>query len=91
MVSYDGMKRTTVTLSDAFAEALNRAARRRHTSASEVVRQALAVHLGLTSNKARTLTIANLGDSGPNTLGRDHEGFLAKEWTRDRLMYGIDS
>jgi metal-responsive CopG/Arc/MetJ family transcriptional regulator len=41
------MQRTTVSLPDDLAQALDREARRRHTSASEVTRAALAQHLGL--------------------------------------------
>jgi predicted transcriptional regulator len=74
------MKRTTVALPDDLAQALDREARRRHTSASEVTRSALAQHLGLVENQPRELAFADLGRSGHRTTARDMEQLLEQEW-----------
>jgi Arc/MetJ-type ribon-helix-helix transcriptional regulator len=78
------MKRTTITLSDELATAVSREARRRHVSVSEVTREALAAHLGLSGDEPRRLPFAALGSSGHRTTARDFEEILADEWTRDR-------
>lgn len=78
------MKRTTVTLPVEMVEALGRAARRGHTSVSEVVRRMLAAQLGLIAAGERPLPFANLGRSGQRHVARDAEAILAKEWTPDR-------
>ena len=72
------MTRTTITLPDHLAVALRRAARRRGTSVSSVVRDALALHLGL-SDEPRSLPFRALGRSGQRTTGRDFEDVLADE------------
>jgi Arc/MetJ-type ribon-helix-helix transcriptional regulator len=74
------MKRTTISLPDDLALALDREVRRRHTSASEVTREALAQHLGLTAEGPRKLPFAALGHSGRQTTGRDMEELLEQEW-----------
>jgi predicted transcriptional regulator len=74
------MKRTTVSLSDDLAQALDREAQRRHTSASEVTRAALAQHLGLVQSEPRELAFADLGGSGHRTTARDMEQLLEQEW-----------
>jgi metal-responsive CopG/Arc/MetJ family transcriptional regulator len=74
------MKRTTISLPDDLAQALNREARRQHSSASEVTRTALAQHLGLAQNKPRELAFADLGRSGHRTTARDMEQLLEQEW-----------
>jgi hypothetical protein len=78
------MKRTTVTLPVEMVEALGRAARRGHTSVSEVVRRLLAAQLGLIASGDRPVPFANLGRSGQRYVARDAEAILAKEWTPDR-------
>jgi Arc/MetJ-type ribon-helix-helix transcriptional regulator len=78
------MKRTTVTLPESYAELLNREARRRGTSVSEVVREALAAYLGVSSDKPRRLPFADLGNSGYRHTARDVEEILAEEWGRAR-------
>jgi Arc/MetJ-type ribon-helix-helix transcriptional regulator len=78
------MKRTTVTLPDDLAGALEREARRRRLSVSQVTREALAAHLGLDGDEPRRLPFAALGASGHRTTGRDLEELLAAEWTRAR-------
>jgi Arc/MetJ-type ribon-helix-helix transcriptional regulator len=74
------MKRTTVSLPDDLAQALNREARRRRASASEVTRTALAQHLGLAQDNPRELAFADLGHSGHQTTARDMEQLLQQEW-----------
>jgi predicted transcriptional regulator len=77
------MKRTTITLSEELAGAVEREARRRRSSVSQIAREALAAHLGLGEEK-RTLPFAALGASGTHTTARDLEDVLASEWDRDR-------
>lgn len=74
------MKRTTVSLPDDLARALDREARRQHSSASEVTRTALAQHLGLVQSGLRELAFADLGRSGHRTTARDMEELLEQEW-----------
>ena len=77
------MKRTTISLPDEVAILAEREARRRETSLSEVVRQALAEHLGLGRQAPRTIPFAKLGASGHRHTGRDFDQILAAEWERD--------
>lgn len=74
------MKRTTISLPDDLAQALGREARRRRSSASQVTRDALAQHLGLTADGPRELPFAALGRSGHRTTARDMEQLLEQEW-----------
>lgn len=80
------MKRTTISLPDDVAGAVEREARRRGSSISQVTREALAAHLGLAGDAPRTLPFAALGASGRRTTARDLEEILADEWgsARDR-------
>ena len=78
------MKRTTVTIPDELAAALEREARRRRVPVSQVTREALAAHLGLAGDEPRTLPFAALGASGHHTTARDLEEILADEWSRAR-------
>ena len=78
------MKRTTITLTDELSLALEREARRRRLSLSEVVREALADHMGLTKDGPRPLPFAALGKSGHRSTARDFEDVLAAEWSDDR-------
>jgi Arc/MetJ-type ribon-helix-helix transcriptional regulator len=77
------MKRTTVSLPDDLAAALQREARRRRLSASEITRAALAKHLGLAAGEPRDVPFAAVGRSGHRTTGRDMEELLAREWSDD--------
>lgn len=77
------MKRTTISLPDDLAQALGREAQRRHTSASEVTRDALQQHLGLDSGHPRELPFAVLGRSGHGSTARDMEQLLEHEWNDD--------
>ena len=67
------MKRTTVSLPDNIAHSLSREARRRDVSASELTREALQAHLGLTRGRARELSFAAIGRSGHTSTARDME------------------
>ncbi len=69
-----------MSLPDDLAQALNREAQRRHASASEVTRAALAQHLGLVQNEPRELGFADLGRSGHHSTARDMEQLLEQEW-----------
>lgn len=74
------MKRTTISLPDDLADALGREARRRERSASEIARQALSTHLGLTGTARRELPFAGVGRSGGGTTARELEDQLEREW-----------
>jgi Arc/MetJ-type ribon-helix-helix transcriptional regulator len=74
------MKRTTLSLPDDLAQALDREAQRQRSSASEITRAALARHLGLSADHARELPFAGLGHSGQRMTARDMEKFLEREW-----------
>lgn len=75
------MKRTTISLPDDLAEALERAARRRAVSASEVARDALFLYLGLgAASDRRDVPFASVGRSGHRTTARDMEELLKDEW-----------
>lgn len=74
------MKRTSVSLPDDVARALDREAQRRHSSVSEVARTAIAHHLGLVEGEPRKLAFASLGRSGHRTTAREMEELLEHEW-----------
>lgn len=78
------MKRTTLALPDDLAQALDREARRRQCSVSEVVRQALSAQLGFGSEQPRDLPFIALGNSGYRHTARDAEEILSEEWGRAR-------
>ena len=78
------MKRTTISLPDELAVAVEREAGRRRTSVSQVTREALITHLGLGASTPRQLPFAALGASGTRTTARDIEQILADEWAHDR-------
>jgi len=75
------MRRTTITLPDELAQAVEREARRRAVSVSQVTREALAAHLGLAGDR-RPLPFADLGRSGKQDTARRIPDLLAKEWRR---------
>ncbi len=78
------MKRTTITLPDELATAVEREAHRRRVSLSAVVREALVAHVGFAGGGVRPLPFAALGDSGRRSTARDFEDVLAAELARDR-------
>jgi metal-responsive CopG/Arc/MetJ family transcriptional regulator len=74
------MKRTTIALPDELAMALDREAKRRHASFSEITRAALARHRGIGEDSAHKLSFAGLGHSGHRTTARDMEKLMQREW-----------
>lgn len=79
------MKRTTISLPDDLARALERDAHRRRVSVSQVVRESLAVHLGRSAMK-REIPFAAVGRSGERDTARSVDRILEAEWkhARDR-------
>ena len=78
------MRRTTVSLPDEVADALEREARRRSLSASAIARDALSDYLAIGSpDERRELPFAAIGRSGERTTGRDMEELLEREWGSD--------
>lgn len=75
------MKRTTISIPEQLALAVQREARRRSTSVSEIAREALAAHLGLAGER-RPLPFADLGRSGTRHTARQMEELMAGEWRR---------
>jgi hypothetical protein len=78
------MKRTTISLPDDLAAALEREARRRGVPVSQVAREAIEARLGRSEKGPRKLPFESLGRSGYRTTSRDIDEILAAEWTRDR-------
>lgn len=78
------MRRTTISLPDELADALERESRRRALPASAIARDALTEYLGLGhAGEQRSLPFAALGRSGHRTTARDMEELLEREWSRD--------
>jgi Arc/MetJ-type ribon-helix-helix transcriptional regulator len=74
------MKRTTISLPDDLATALQREARRRRVSVSEIARRALAEHLGVADGKPRRLGFVGIARGGERNVARDAEEILARAW-----------
>jgi Arc/MetJ-type ribon-helix-helix transcriptional regulator len=72
------MKRTTISLPDELAQALEREASRRRTSISEVVRCAIVEQLGL--DRPRLIPFAGIANSGQGNLAANMKEILAEEW-----------
>jgi predicted transcriptional regulator len=77
------MKRTTLSLPDELAAALQREAARRRVSVSRVAREAIEARLGRTGTP-REIPFAALGRSGYHNTARDVDEILAAEWASDR-------
>jgi len=77
------MKRTTISLPEELAEALEREAHRRRMPVSQVAREAIEAHLGRGLG-ARHLSFVGLGHSGHRWTARDMDEVLSKEWLADR-------
>jgi hypothetical protein len=78
------MRRTTISLPDELADALEREARRRSLPASAIARDALSDYLGIgRPGEQRELPFASLGRSGQATTGRDMEELLEGAWDLD--------
>ncbi len=76
------MKRTTISLPDDLAAAMEREARRRHVSVSEVAREAIAKELGRSGDEPRFPWLG-IGASGLHNTARDMEELLKAEWNPD--------
>jgi Arc/MetJ-type ribon-helix-helix transcriptional regulator len=77
------MKRTTISLPDDLAAALEREARRRRLPVSHVVREGLEAHLGR-GGERRRIPFAAVGRSGTQDTARNVDAVLEAEWDRDR-------
>jgi predicted transcriptional regulator len=78
------MRRTTISLPDDLADALQREARRRSLPASAIARDALSHYLGVgRPDEQRELPFAAVGRSGKHTTARDMEQLLHDEWKTD--------
>jgi predicted transcriptional regulator len=76
------MRRTTISLPDELADALEREARRRALPASAIARDALSEYLGIgRAGERRELGFAAVGRSGQKTTARDMEQLLEREWS----------
>jgi Arc/MetJ-type ribon-helix-helix transcriptional regulator len=78
------MRRTTISLPDELAAALEREAGRRRVPVSQVAREAIEARLGRGAAGHRKLPFVALGRSGHRSTARDVEAILEAEWTRDR-------
>lgn len=78
------MRRTTISLPDELADALEREARRRALPASAIARDALSAYLGIgRAGEQRELPFSAVGRSGQRTTARDMEELLEREWNPD--------
>lgn len=78
------MRRTTISLPDELAAALEREARRRSMPASAIARDALTAYLGIGGrDDQRELPFAALGRSGHSDTAREMEELLEHEWAAD--------
>lgn len=78
------MRRTTISLPDELADALEREARRRSLPASAIARDALSDYLGIgRAGEQRELPFAAVGRSGQRTTARDMEELLERAWDQD--------
>jgi predicted transcriptional regulator len=78
------MRRTTISLPDDLADALDREARRRSLPASAIARDALSDYLGIgRAGEQRAVPFAAVGRSGANSTGRDLEELLERQWDND--------
>lgn len=74
------MRLVTITLADDMAQALDREAGRQGTSASAVMREALAARLRLGGGQVRLLPFAALGRSGECDTARRADAIIDAEW-----------
>ena len=77
------MKRTTISIPDDLAAALEREARRCGVSVSQIARDALNARLGRTADGKRHIPFAGIGQSGYTDTAERFEEILAAEWLRD--------
>ena len=74
------MKRTTISLPDDLAAALEREAARRRVPVSQVAREAIEARLGMTGDGPRELPFASLGASGLPGIAHSDEAYLSEHW-----------
>lgn len=74
------MKRTTISLPDGLASALEREARRSGMSASQIVREALEARLGPAGRASALRSIVGLGRSGYTDTSERMEEILREAW-----------
>jgi plasmid stability protein len=80
---YARMKRTTISLPDNLAAALEREAARQRVSVSQIAREAIEARLGMDEAGPRPLPFAALGASGlPGIAGREKE-FVRDHWPHE--------
>jgi metal-responsive CopG/Arc/MetJ family transcriptional regulator len=78
------MRRTTISLPDELAAALEREARRLRLPVSRVARDALEAYLGLAAEGERDLPFIGIAASiEPGTHAADLEGYLERHWPDD--------
>ena len=77
------MTRRTIALPEDLAQILTCEARRRDTSVSEIVRQALIAYLGLVAGEQSSTCVA-VGRSGGRRTARNAEAILVREWRGHR-------
>ena len=77
---YEGMKRTTIAITDELAIALEAEAQRRGESVSAIVRAALEEHLSASAQNRRVLPFAGVGSSGdgPSDVASNVDEYLEK-------------
>jgi metal-responsive CopG/Arc/MetJ family transcriptional regulator len=73
------MRRTTISIPDELADALEREANRRRIPVSQLAREAIEKQLGR-SDEPRSLPFVGLGRSGHRHTARDLDEILASEW-----------
>jgi hypothetical protein len=82
-MQYARMKRTTISLPDDLAAALEREAARQRVPVSQIAREAIEARLGIGEAGPRPLPFASLGASGlPGIAGREEE-YLRDHWPPD--------
>jgi predicted transcriptional regulator len=75
------MKRTTISMPDELAAALEREARRRRVPVSQVAREAIEARLGLSDEGPRELPFIGVAESQDSDWSAaDVEEYLARFW-----------
>jgi hypothetical protein len=78
------MKRTTISLPDDVAAALEREARRRRVPVSQVAREAIETRLGLSDDVPRDIPFIGIAASKDSEYAAaDLDEFLAKTWAAE--------
>ena len=78
------MKRTTISLPDDLAAALEREAARRRVPVSQVAREAIEARLGLAADVPRELPFIGIVESdSPTDAAGDLEEYLKARWADD--------